>query len=416
MPSSVHPQRFLGLDLSGLWQDISAIWATMQSRAVLRWLLPTVPVGVVRASGSRELWRAGPSGIVAAPGQAKDPSRFEALELPEDLALVRRFSLPMLRGQEIAQAVALDISASSPFTADDVVWGWTQRKGRPGSVEVQVAQASRRQIQAYQESQVTTLRLPAGEPPEVWVIDGAAEPVVLRGFGEDRRLAFAARHRMVALGLALLAIGLAALAASTPVIQKRMRAIQAVQAFDALNKKAEPAVRQRAELVRIADNATALKDVLSQRADPLYVMDLLTQALPDDTSLLGLQVQGNKISINGMTGNAAALMQQLSARPEFKDVKAPVAATRPLGAPKDVFSIELTLVPRSAVGVPASAVAAGSAPMTLSPLGVPMPGAAPVAAPAAAAAAQPAPSSGGASFGGGAAFGGSAAPPSSGGK
>jgi len=188
-----------------------------------------------------------------------------------------------------------------------------------------------------------------------------------------------------------------------------MRAVQAVNAFDALNRKAEPALRQRAQLVRSADTATALKDVLAQRADPLYVMEVLTQALPDDTSLLGVQVQGAKVSINGVTGNAAALMQQLSARQEFRDVKAPVAATRPPGAPKDVFSIELTLVARAAAPVAQAGASAGTA---LSPLGIPLPG-----APASARAASPAPaaaSTGGASFGGAAAFGGTAAAPAPG--
>ena len=79
---------------------------------------------------------------------------------------------------------------------------------------------------------------------------------------------------------------------------------------------------------------------------PLKVMDLLTQALPDDTSLLGLQVQGLKVTMNGQTTNAAALMQHLSAQPGIREVRAPSAATRPLGVSKDSFSLEFTLDPK----------------------------------------------------------------------
>ena len=89
---------------------------------------------------------------------------------------------------------------------------------------------------------------------------------------------------------------------------------------------------------------------------PLKVMDLLTQALPDDTSLLGLQVQGLKVTMNGQTTNAAALMQHLSAQPGIREVRAPSAATRPLGVSKDSFSLEFTLDPKMLSPVDGAAV------------------------------------------------------------
>ena len=75
--------------------------------------------------------------------------------------------------------------------------------------------------------------------------------------------------------------------------------------------------------------------------------DLLTQALPDDTSLLNLQLQGLKVTMAGQTTNAAALMQHLSAQPGVRDVRAPSAATKPLGVTKESFSIEFMLDPKT---------------------------------------------------------------------
>ena len=86
-------------------------------------------------------------------------------------------------------------------------------------------------------------------------------------------------------------------------------------------------------------------------------MGLLTRALPDDSSLLNLQIQGSKIRLTGQTTNTADLMQKLSAYPGLRDVKAPSAATRPLGANKESFTIELELTqdnlrqPQSSLGV-----------------------------------------------------------------
>ncbi|HMA07212.1 MAG TPA: PilN domain-containing protein, partial [Ramlibacter sp.] len=164
--------------------------------------------------------------------------------------------------------------------------------------------------------------------------------------------------------------------------------------------------------------------------DPLLVTDLLTRVLPDDTSLLGLNIQGSKISITGSTSDAAALMQQLSARPELREVKAPTAATRPLGTSKDSFNIEFTLasappprVAKPAAERPASSMPAASAAMSSSTgapaapapsqwTGIPSPQVPAQAAPQPSAppavpqpSAPPAAQSGGASFGGGATFG-----------
>lgn len=55
-----------------------------------------------------------------------------------------------------------------------------------------------------------------------------------------------------------------------------------------------------------------VSEAVSGGVDPLTVLDLLTQALPDDTSLLNLQLQGLKVTMAGQTTNAAALMQHLS--------------------------------------------------------------------------------------------------------
>ena len=100
--------------------------------------------------------------------------------------------------------------------------------------------------------------------------------------------------------------------------------------------------------------------------EAVEVIGVLTRALPDDTSLISLQMQGSKIRISGQTPNTADLMQKLSAYPGLRDVKAPTAATRPLGVNKESFSLELELTPEafraSEPGRAASAAAIASAP------------------------------------------------------
>jgi general secretion pathway protein L len=410
--------------LASFAADLGAAWRRLQASPLFSWLTPSVPVRLDRPDGSHAFWLASADGLTPLPAGQAPASAFRATEIPEEHLLVRRIMLPALSESEIRQAVALDVAAASPFAAEDLVWAYSTRRAANGMVEAQVVLASRRQVGALVGQGAGA----GAATPEAWAWQPPFAPAVLPGFGEARRDAAARRGRRLAFGLVVGALVLAVAAALTPVLQLRMRAVEANRAMEALVKRTEPALKQRAALTEALDAGNALGEMLAQRSQPLLVLDLLTQALPDDTSLLGLTVQGNKITINGMTGNAAGLMQLLSAHSQFRDVKAPTAATRPLGSPKDLFTIELVLAtpataaggvtPAASASAPAGAATASVAPAPAASAPVTgAPAAAAVAAPpppgpAAAAAAPPAPAparSGGASFGG-ASFGAPARP------
>ncbi len=401
--STSHPSaRF---SLASFLADLRTAWAQMQRWPGVAALSPALPVRLLLADGKDAWWSVGVASArsITAPAQGTD---FLALELPDDLVLLRTLALPTLEEAELRQAVALDVAEASPFPAEDRVWSFATRPLRAGTLEVLVAIASRRQVAQFIERSAS--RLPAGQSAEVWALQPPFAPIVLPGYAESRRQARALRSRRLAAALAVLAVGLMLAIAVTPTAQLRLRAIQAVQSMDALVKRTEPAVRQRAALTQTIDAATAMTDLLAQRSQPLQVLNLLTQTLPDDTSLLGLTLDGRKVSINGLTSDAAALMQILSARPEFRDVKAPTPAARPLGSTKDLFTIELTMAPPAgAAQAPAAAAPAGSAPMAsasgaVSSSATSQVGAAsgPAQGAPAPAAAPAAPQSGGASFGG----------------
>lgn len=375
MVSSAPSSR--ALDLASLGQDLREAWRRLQRSRALAALTPALPVRLLHADGTESAWIVDAGG--AQPASAPSPSgAFVALELPEDDVLFRSLALPMLGEAEVRQAVALDVAGANPFAPDDLVWSYTTRAQRDGMQQALVAIASRRQIARFLER--SGARLPAGAVPEVWALQRPMPPVVLPGFGERLRAARAQRGGRLAAGLVALAAVLLVAIAVTPTAQLRLRAIEAVQAMDALVRRVEPMVKQRAQLSQTIDSATALGEMLAQRARPLQVLDLLTQALPDDTSLLGVVMDGNKVTINGLTGNAAALMQELGSRPEFRDVKAPSPATRPLGSNKDLFTIEFMLA-LPAAGQAAAAVSPATGPVATAPA----PGA------AAGAGAQPAP-------------------------
>ena len=424
MQSISSDARFFGVDLKALWQEIRQSLQRSTQKTLFAWLTPAAPVVLLQADGSQSYWL----GEKRQPSDSKPAKNFfAAVELPPDSFLLRSFSVPLIGDADIADAIALEARTSSPFAEHDLVWGYQVRTQRGGACNVELVIASRKRIAACLAMQ--SERLSGGTTPEVWVLAPLVSPIVLRGFGEGVRDAFARQRRRMGYALLLLAFALAAGVAITPTAQLRLRALEAVRAYDAAVQRTAPAAQQREAFMLSVEKLGALSQTLVGRIEPLRVLDKLTAALPDDTALQSFRLQGLKVVIAGDTANASTLLQILGAQPGLRDVRAPAAATRMLGAPKESFVIEFTLDPQ-VFGVVVTTSPADLA-SVVTPDGhmggvAPMPASAPV--PAAVEGAQPtvtpgsSPVAPAATFGGRATFGGtmpkppaapaSAAPPS----
>ena len=356
MSSPPSDLRLFGLDLNALWQDLCRPWQNMHAWPVFAWLTPTVPILLVHTDGDKSVWmgdEAPQSALVS--GTKAKASRFAAIQLPEELVLRRQLTMPGMSGAQIAEAVALEAQALSPFAPTDIVWGHSLTRGTGATVQVELALASRKQIASHLQSR--DAHLSGLAQPEVWVLPRSGRPIVMPGYGEARRFQYMRKWRRFGIFLVLLALLFVAAIAITPTAQQRFRAVEAVNAYTAVHQRTLPLAAKREDLVKTSERLAALNEIVSNRMDSLKVMDLLTQSLPDDTSLLGLQVQGLKVNMNGQTTNAAALMQHLSAQPGIQEVRAPSAATRPLGVSKDSFSLEFTLDPKVLTSVGGAVVA-----------------------------------------------------------
>lgn len=341
MPSISSDARFLGVDLRALWQEIRQPWRRLHESKALSWLTPDVPVLLLQADGGESVWTA-----QSLQPLEKRPSkvRFKAVELPEENVLRRTLSMPSMHSTDIANAVALEVQAASPFSAADLVWGYQSYPGQGGMLQVQTVLASRRQIAQYLAGQAG--RLAAQEVPEVWVRTQARTPIVLSGYGEGLRERYAVRWRWFGAGLVFLVAVLVVAVAVAPTAQLRLRAIEAVHAYDALAQRVTPIVRQREALLQSAEQLSSMAEVMQGRIEPLRILDMLTRVLPDDTSLQSFKLQGNKVNILGATANASALMQLLGEQPGLRDVRAPAAAVRNGGTNKEQFAIEFLLDPQ----------------------------------------------------------------------
>lgn len=342
LPGTPSQARFLGLDLGALWRDLLSAWRGMVEWPVLSWLWPQAMVRLCLPTGSLTLSR----GLQTPPiedAQRARTARFEALVIPEVLLLRRTLDLPMLQPAELQAALGLEVQTLSPFTKSDLVWAHESDPTHGSTSRVHVVLCSRKLIARHTQTMRTQLK---SQNPEVWAPSCKGTGfVLLPGFGEARRQRNSAAWRWASALLALLALGLMMAMAATPSVQLYLRALQANQAMTSMAKKAGPAMAQRESLVQVSDQLANLLALTDKSVPPLHTLKLITETLPDDTSLLSLQIQGSKVSITGQTANAAALMKQLGSTPGLRDVKAPTPATKPLGAPRESYTIEFMLNP-----------------------------------------------------------------------
>ncbi|WP_440113814.1 PilN domain-containing protein [Acidovorax sp. BL-A-41-H1] len=370
MSSIQSDARFFGVDFHALWRDVCQAWAGLQDVPPFVWFTPEASVRLFQADGGESLWRGGvrvPNGVKG--GNAE----FNALEIPEDLLLRRALTMPAMSESDIASAALLQARAISPFAEHDLVWGYCARRQPEGHSQVELALASSKQVAQYLQEQAS--RLGRGGA-EVWATLNQGSPIVLSGYGESAREAKSLRGRRVRYGLLALALAIVGGIAITPTLQLRARAIEAVKAHDSVVHRTPPLVKERELLMQSAEKLGALSELLAGRIEPLRVLDRLTKILPDDTALQAFTLKGQKVTLNGLTSNASAVMQILGEQSGVRDVRAPNPATRTGGAnSKENFVIEFMVDPQE-FGV---ATAQGATPIAVPPIASAAPAASAIA-------------------------------------
>ncbi len=317
--------RLFGLDLAPLWHECRGVWSDLLRRLLHDGANPAHWRARLLLPDGQQVGWAGGQWQVEVPAGA----RITALLMPDAQVLERPMPLAQLSLAEQEAAASLEVVASSPFGSAGTVW----------AIEPQ----GQCLLMASREHALTALRRLGLDPEhtEVWARSSAGGMGVLQGFGERQRERRGQRRAGLRLLLLLAALLLLAGMALTPTAQLRLTAIEAVHSLDGLAAQAAPALAAREALVQADALAQRIQAQQQQAVPVLSVLQALTQAIPDDSVLQSVQMQGTTVRLAGQSPNAADLMQRLSEVPGFANVRAPSPATRPPGATRESFVIEL---------------------------------------------------------------------------
>lgn len=337
--------KLFGVDLSSLGRQLHEAWQQLADLPLLRRCMPATRMQIVDSQtdawvrGNRLSWDLPVQGR-----QPKRPAAYSAVLVGADQVLARTLQLPLMPSKALRGAVELDVYTMSPFSPEQTLWAYAVRggDGRAGQ-KVDVAITSRDLLaQAMQAN--AGQGVGSGEP-EVW-LQASAGPIMLPGFGEQRRLGREARQRIWLLCGVVVVLGLVAALAITPTAQLRLRAIDASNQFTKLAKGTSEVAAQRQAMMVEAESVSELLKLQQQQLDHLRILSLLTQLLPDDTALQRIQFKGTKLTVNGLSDNASVVVSKLAQAPGFREVRLPSAVTRAARASKESFVLEAVMDPQ----------------------------------------------------------------------
>lgn len=260
-----------------------------------------------------------------------------AFVLDGDNVLETTLKLPKIDNGSISNAVALHVQSVSPFHTEKTVFSWKMEETRLNGYTISIVIAAKDTINDFLS------KIERAEEYELWYVNKEKKIYRFSDYGEKRRESI--YNKYLALGVFLcvgitLALGVFLV---TPTAQMRFRAIEAFHKYQALVDSTKMHVQKKNELIKTGEAARSLSELLTNKTDILKFLVFLTDALPDDTHVLNLEVTDLRVKLSGSTGNSNNLMKILGERPEVKNLRAPVPVTRQPGSSQEGFTLEFNL-------------------------------------------------------------------------
>lgn len=261
-------------------------------------------------------------------------SRPTCLAILESDCLWGQTQLPQMHRQFLDAAVQEALWRQSPLPPGQIVSAWQCEPSPAGGWVVDWG-LCRRSLQDDMRSRFNL----DGQSLTFLLRHGRA--LVVRDAASQRR---DRRQRMTDWGVSVMLI-VTVLAVSTlalmPVVLKRQAVVEAMLQVTALEPKASPLRRQLEALRRQTTVSTELRRSVEAVVPAASVVEALTAALPDDSWLDRMDINGDEIRISGMTPNANALIALIGRNAALADVRATAPNVRDTALNKERFAFEM---------------------------------------------------------------------------
>ena len=277
------------------------------------------------------------------------------LLLPASVSLRRRMLLPAAAADRLRDVVGFEIDRQTPFNADAVAFDARVlgRRDSDGQLDVELVAVPLAALNPQVAALGTLASTLAGV--DVVAADGAPLGINLLPLLQRRRQ----RDPWRVWNVALAALAVVAIAATLWQLLDNRRA--AADAFEqAIAKRAAPArqaAAQRQQLQGLIDGQAFLDQARATRPTAVEIIDELSRRLPDGTYLEKLEIADERLTLIGLSNEAAALVGRLQDSALWR-LPALAGALQPDPASgRDRFTLVAELAPAAsaATGAPAEA-------------------------------------------------------------
>ena len=231
------------------------------------------------------------------------------LLLPANACLRRRLVLPAAAAERLRDVVGFEIDRQTPFAAEDAAYDarlLSHRDG-DGQLDAELVVVPRAALDAQCNALGAQARWLAGAD----VAGGDGRPLGVNLLPPAAR--FAQSDPWRAWNFALVGVAVLAIAAALwQMLDNRRTAADAFAVVAGSQAEAARKVSvQRQRLVDLVQGQAFLDQSRSGRATTVEVLDELSRRLPDDTYLEKLALEGDRLTLIGLSNEASALVGKL---------------------------------------------------------------------------------------------------------
>ncbi|WP_245849892.1 PilN domain-containing protein [Oceanimonas doudoroffii] len=261
------------------------------------------------------------------------------LYLPQDELLLTRVTLPVATAGNLEAVLRFEMDRHTPFTADQVYFGFHARPREATSVQIQVdlLLAPKAKTDAHlaelAELSIFPALLCAADQPKAPAIKLPVHP------NDTSPRAGRRKSRKVILGLVMVLLLIA-----LPLYHRQARIDTLTAELELPRQHAEQAAAFKRELTALQDSRTWLGQRRAERRATLLLLDELTRQLPDHTWLTRLELKEDSLQIRGESTRASELIGLLEGSSLFFDVRFGSPITINPATSRDRFMITARLV------------------------------------------------------------------------
>jgi general secretion pathway protein L len=291
------------------------------------------------APGFRQAARA--AGVAGDVDRCPMVLRFEACHAP-----ARTLEFPAAAASNLQQVLSWEMDRLTPFSADDVYFGWRLigRMPKAGGLRIQFAFLPRSVVdravadlaRSGTHVQAVEVAWEPGDQAACWSVRSAALPA-----SDEQTLRIS---RWISAGLAGTAIALGIAVAAVPFYRQQKELKMLEEPLARLKAEADAALDTRRALTQMGAAAQIVLDARSGKPSTLQVLDELTQVIPDGTWLDTMRYADAAVDVSGHSNAASALVGLIENSPIFAQTRFLAPVTRDPQSEAESFRIGFRVV------------------------------------------------------------------------